>query len=664
MAYQVIARKWRPQSFHELVGQEHISTTLLNALRNNRLPQALLFTGVRGTGKTSSARILAKSLRCPNAKDFVPCGVCPTCEDIANSRSLDVIEIDGASNNGVDAVRELRETIGYMPSSGKYKIYIIDEVHMLSTSAFNALLKTLEEPPPHVIFIMATTEAQKIPNTILSRCQRFDFRRIASRQIAAQLEKICLADGVKTESQALWLIARQADGSMRDSQSLLDQVITFCDGEVTLAKVIEVLGLTDRTVLLEALQALVKRDTQKAVDVVESVFRAGYDPKIFAQDLLEELRHCLMIRLCPDDPTRIVDLPDTEISELRKLTDDLSNEDIHLLFDMALKGVSDLLRSQDQRIVLEMLLLRMSAAPRIENLMALLGGTSTPTASPRYPSVAPPATPSPVASIASVAPAVSVAAVAPPAEKPNYTLASFTRPAAGRNPANPLPDQTKPSGPPAESAGATGSGQTNAATRASASGQSASDEPDDAKSDSLAKNNDPWFRFVDRVKKSNSLLGAMLENTHLISSDNQGVSSGQTGSLKIGVPKKMSFLFDKVNDPENLRRIETFIETFWNKKYSVSVVLADAQAGAPVTPKAVSEQAKVAQKQMVADAVEQDPLVKTAQNVFKTQIKSIKELSKENSSDENASDASDAKTGSKSDVKNSATGEDSKNRVH
>ena len=271
----MIARKWRPQSFQELVGQDHISTTLLNAIRHNRLPQALLFTGVRGTGKTSTARIVAKSLRCPNAiaaGDAVPCNQCPTCTDISEGRSLDVIEIDGASNNGVDAVRELRETVGYMPSSGRYKVYIIDEVHMLSTSAFNALLKTLEEPPPHVVFIMATTEVQKIPNTILSRCQRFDFRRIPSRQIATHLEKISAAENVKFETEALWLIARQGDGSLRDSQSLLDQVITFCDGTVTLAKVVEVLGLTDRTLLLEALAALVTRDSLKTVRVIEKIF--------------------------------------------------------------------------------------------------------------------------------------------------------------------------------------------------------------------------------------------------------------------------------------------------------------------------------------------------------------------------------------------------------
>ncbi len=236
LSYEVIARRFRPQEFESLVGQDHVRQTLSNALRAKRLHHALLFTGPRGTGKTSPARILAKSIRCPNAVDFVPCNRCNECDEITSGRSVNVIEIDGASNNGVDAIRELRETIGYMPSSGKYKIYIIDEVHMLSTSAFNALLKTLEEPPEHVFFVMATTEAHKLPKTILSRVQRFDFRRIPTALIAQHLKKICEADQIKCQPEALWAVARQGDGSMRDSQSLLEQVINFCEGELTLAK--------------------------------------------------------------------------------------------------------------------------------------------------------------------------------------------------------------------------------------------------------------------------------------------------------------------------------------------------------------------------------------------------------------------------------------------
>ena len=399
LSYQVIARKWRPKTFAELVGQSHVSQTLLNALRNDRLHHALLFTGPRGTGKTSSARILAKSLRCPNAQEFVPCHECKECQDVANGRSIDVIEIDGASNNGVDAIRELRETVGYMPSSGKYKLYIIDEVHMLSTSAFNALLKTLEEPPSHVIFVMATTEAHKIPNTILSRCQRFDFRRIPVRDIAARLGEICTADKVDADEEALWLVARQGDGSMRDSQSLLDQVITFTEGHVTRDKTIEVLGLTDRTLLLDSVQALVERDTKTVVDIIERVFTAGYDPKIFVQDLLEELRHLLLVKITDGKVSSIVDLPDSEVTHLHKLSEALSEEDIHLLFDMALKGGNDLLRAQDTRVVLEMILLRMSAAPRVTQLLSLGSGITKAAPTPSPSTKAPVSRPTPTRNV-------------------------------------------------------------------------------------------------------------------------------------------------------------------------------------------------------------------------------------------------------------------------
>jgi DNA polymerase-3 subunit gamma/tau len=369
----VIARKWRPQSFDQLIGQTHISQTLINALRNGRIPHALLFTGPRGTGKTSSARILAKSLRCPNAVDFVPCNVCNECQDIAQGRSVNVMEIDGASNNGVDAIRELRETVSYAPSGGKYKIYIIDEVHMLSTSAFNALLKTLEEPPAHVVFIMATTEVHKIPQTILSRCQRFDFRSISTRQVSDSLAEICRKEGVQAEEDALWIIARQGGGSMRDSQSLLDQVITFANGPLTRENVVQILGLTDRALLLETLTGLANRNTDQILDVIEKIRKAGYEPGLYAKDLLENIRNLLMFKISKK-PSEILELPDSEIRFLESLAVDLSEEDIHMLFDMALKGAADIPKSSDPRIVLEMVLLRMAQAPKILTLANLLQG--------------------------------------------------------------------------------------------------------------------------------------------------------------------------------------------------------------------------------------------------------------------------------------------------
>lgn len=380
LSYQVIARKWRSQSFDQLVGQSHVTTTLQNALKNNRLPHALLFTGPRGTGKTSSARILAKALRCPNSKNFVPCNQCSDCEEISLSRSPNVIEIDGASNNGVDAIRELRDTVAYSPSSGKYKIYIIDEVHMLSTSAFNALLKTLEEPPDHVIFIMATTEVHKIPQTILSRCQRFDFRRIATRMIADRLKLICESDKIAADSEALWMIARQGDGSMRDAQSLLDQVITFANGPLTKNNVIEILGLTDHSLLLEVISKLVSRDARGILSSLQKIALAGYEPSLFAADLLENIRHLLLIKISQQSEvsdSTLIELPDSEVRFLQDLGQSLSEEDIHLLFDMMLKGASDIGRAGDPRTVMEMVLLRMASAPRVASLQSLFSNNTS-----------------------------------------------------------------------------------------------------------------------------------------------------------------------------------------------------------------------------------------------------------------------------------------------
>lgn len=374
MSYQVIARKWRPQNFGQLVGQAHISTTLQNALKNGRIPHALLFTGPRGTGKTSSARILAKSLRCPNAVNFVPCDHCPSCEEISLSRSVDVLEIDGASNNGVDAIRELRDTVSYMPSTGKYKIYIIDEVHMLSTSAFNALLKTLEEPPEHVAFILATTEVHKIPQTILSRCQRFDFRRISTRQIAEHLKEICQKDGYTAEEEALWGIARQGDGSMRDSLSLLDQVITFSNGPITRLGVVDVLGLTDHALLYETLAALVERNSTWILSILSKVALAGYEPSLFMKDLMEQLRNLLLVKIGKSEALGLIELADSELRTLQDLAEKSQEEDIHLLFDMAVKAASDIARGTEPRIVLEMALLRMSSAPEWIHLNDFFSG--------------------------------------------------------------------------------------------------------------------------------------------------------------------------------------------------------------------------------------------------------------------------------------------------
>lgn len=377
MSYQVLARKYRPQSFDQMIGQSHISQTLTNALKNNRVPHAMLFTGLRGTGKTSSARILAKTLRCENPVNFTPCHVCASCLEIAKGSAFDVIEIDGASNNGVDAIRDLRDNVMFMPTSGRYKIFIIDEVHMLSTNAFNALLKTLEEPPAHVIFMMATTEVQKIPQTILSRCQRFDLRRIPLKQITAHLKKICELEKISADEKALWLIAKQGDGSARDSLSLLDQVINFSAGQLTEKTVSEVLGLTDRGLIYDVFAQLIQRNPKEVIQSLEKAHIMGTNPALFFEELIQLIRHTILLKTAPENDT-LIDLPLEEIQTLKQYSTTQSDSDLHLLFDMALKSLSDLLRASDPFMVFEVCLIRMSQAPRITDIQSLMTGVASP----------------------------------------------------------------------------------------------------------------------------------------------------------------------------------------------------------------------------------------------------------------------------------------------
>lgn len=387
LSYQVFARKYRPQSFDQLVGQSHISQTLINALKSGRVPHAILFTGLRGTGKTTSARILAKTLRCENPVEFSPCNVCPSCIEANSGRAVDIIEIDGASNNGVDAIRDLRDNVMFMPTSGKYKIFIIDEVHMLSTSAFNALLKTLEEPPAHVIFMMATTEVHKIPQTILSRCQRFDLRRIPFKQMAGLLRKICDLEKIQADDKALWLIARQGDGSARDSLSLLDQVVNFTTGQLTEQNVAAVLGLTDRGLIYDIYAHLLERSPKAIIADLEKAHTMGTSPSLFFEELIQLVRHTIVLKTAPESDI-LIDLPAEEVQSLRDFAKTQSDSDLHMLFDMALKSLSDLVRATDPFIVFEVCLLRMAQAPRISDIQNLLSGAHSQAQQSAQPQVA------------------------------------------------------------------------------------------------------------------------------------------------------------------------------------------------------------------------------------------------------------------------------------
>jgi len=358
-SYLVIARKWRPQVFEELAGQEHVTRTLQNAIAANRLAHAFLFAGPRGVGKTSAARILAKAVNCQQGPIQKPCNQCQSCKEIAEGNSIDVLEIDGASNTGVDNVRELRENVRYLPSKSRYKIYIIDEVHMLSTSAFNALLKTLEEPPPHVLFIFATTEPHKIPLTILSRCQRFDFKRIPVTMIFERLREITIAEGVKIADDALMLICREAEGSMRDAQSLLDQAISYGGEEVKREDVLTLLGIADRKILFDLSAAIFRKEAKGCLSLVDELYKLGYDLGQFCRDFLNHFRNLLVVKL-EGGQSPVLNVSEHEVKDLIEQAAGVGFEDLHRLFQMLLKGEELMSRTPFPKVILEMTVVEMS----------------------------------------------------------------------------------------------------------------------------------------------------------------------------------------------------------------------------------------------------------------------------------------------------------------
>ena len=296
MTAQALYRRWRSRTFEEVLGQEHVTRTLRNALLSGRIAHAYLFAGPRGTGKTTMARLLAKAVNCLSEGGEKPCNQCSICQAINEGRLLDLIEIDAASNRGIDEIRDLREKVGFRPNEAQYKVYVIDEVHMLTNEAFNALLKTLEEPPPHVIFVLATTEPHKIPATILSRCQRFDFRRASLGDLRHKLNRICESEGIAIETAALELIVRSAAGSFRDAESLLDQLASYGDDEITLAQVQAVLGTVSSQAIGELVGHLVKRDVAGGLDLINQVVGDGVDPRQFNRELVEYLRGLLLIK--------------------------------------------------------------------------------------------------------------------------------------------------------------------------------------------------------------------------------------------------------------------------------------------------------------------------------------------------------------------------------
>jgi DNA polymerase III subunit gamma/tau len=391
MSYLVLARKWRPKTFSEVVGQGTVMRTLQNALASGRIGHAFLLSGARGVGKTTTARILARALNCAQGEGPTaePCGTCASCVEIASGTSLDVQEIDGATHNGVEQVRELRESARYNPARDRFKVWIIDEVHMLSTGAFNALLKTLEEPPPRVKFIFATTEYHKLPDTILSRCQQYDFRMISAREIQGHLRVVADGESIKVTDDALARIARAAEGSARDALSLFDQVLSFSGAEVRDEDISVLLGLIDRELLLGASRACAEGDSLALLELVERLSDYGADYRNFNRELLLHFREILLLKLAPEDSALLSQLVPEERERMRPLCAAYSEEDLLRVFDVLIKVEQDLRWAQDPRVTLELALLKIVQMRRLlpwSDLVArverLAGGAPAPTPAP------------------------------------------------------------------------------------------------------------------------------------------------------------------------------------------------------------------------------------------------------------------------------------------
>ncbi len=359
MAYTVFALKWRPQDFESIIGQDHIVGTLKNAIQKDRLAHAYLFAGPRGVGKTSTARILAKALNCKEGPTLKPCQKCPSCLEINQGRSLDVIEIDGASNRGIDEIRALRENVKFSPTQGKYKVYIIDEVHQITPDGFNALLKTLEEPPEFVKFIFATTHPQKVMPTIISRCQRMDFRRITVIEIIAQLEKIIREEKITIDKEVLFAVAKSSDGSLRDAESILDQLVSFSRGNVSLKDAISVLGMVEQDVLFELTGKIIQKDPAGALKLFNAIIDDGKDPGVFLVNLIEHFRNLMVAKVSKAD-SKLVDLPQEVCDRLFKQSQLLSLEEIFTAFNILIATQEMTRRLDSQRIPLEISLVRLA----------------------------------------------------------------------------------------------------------------------------------------------------------------------------------------------------------------------------------------------------------------------------------------------------------------
>lgn len=575
MSYLVLARKWRPQTFTDLIGQEHVSRTMKNAIESGRVAHAFLFTGARGVGKTSAARILAKALNCEHGPTPEPCNSCPACNEITAGTSVDVFEIDGASNTGVDDIRDLRDTVKYLPARCRFKIFIIDEVHMLSTSAFNALLKTLEEPPPHIKFIFATTEPHKLPITILSRCQRYDFKRIPLAVIAGHLRNIVSREKIDITDSGLAMIARKGDGSMRDALSVLDQVLAFCGEVVGDEEVISLLGVVDRRLLLETSLAVFARDCRAVLDIVKRVDSFGYNVRQFSQELIDHFRSLVIISAV-GNAAELPDLSETELLEIREQAAPVSLNDLQRHLAILLKAESEMANSTFPRLILEMALLKMTSLTPVVPVNEILE---------RLKFLEKPVTKEGV-----------ISSPPPSWEKtpPGRDRISTSRISSGTsNDKKGTPTQSKRQEAEKHKTG------TSSVTEAMESGT------------------DLWDGFVAFVKGKKPLLASFLENGHPLEI--------AAGHLEIGFPEG-SFQLHSLQDPAALTELRGMANAFFRTESVLRLAsMSEVPADAPATlleKKTLDEANRV---KMIKEGAESHPMVAAALEIFGGEIAEISE---------------------------------------
>jgi len=621
--YQVLARKWRPRSFDQVVGQRPVVQTLANALQQGRVAHAYCFSGIRGVGKTTLARLLAKGLNCRSFDQptATPCGTCESCVEIDNSRSMDVIELDAASHTGVDNVRDLTEVTRYAPSRDRYRVFIMDEAHMLSRSAFNALLKTLEEPPEHVVFVLATTEPEKIPTTVLSRCQQYPFERISQAEIRAHLQRLAQAEEVTISEDALALVAMAADGSLRDGQSLLDKLIAFAGDTIDEQVVSDLLGLVDKMLLHRAVDRIGAGDVPGVLMLVNEMVDSGVDLHRFTIDLLGYFRDLLVVRSI-DSPGEILHLADAEIDSLRQQASCFEIDDLDRAFSLLASNEYRIKQAEQPRYHVEVMLARLARMPRLEPLESLIAALQSET-----PATTPEKRPRP-----------SGRSAAPPRRETASASRSQSKSAPETARPAPPPESDRPAPPPEQDSPALPDEPTATSTAPASATPAVETHPSTLLS-----------RIQEHVDHDNPMIGPVLRRTSSIS------LAGET--ILFRFPASAKIFADRIRDPQVLTLLGAAAEKVLGRRAIARVEIdpsavrpaAPAEAGIPVpaeptasrsaaAPGAVAASEQIAppradparddaeSRSALRQRVEQEPLVQEFVKALRGQITSVEEL--------------------------------------